>query len=262
MSLPPCFAAAVLCASLAAGLPARAAPPLAIYGMESKPICFTEDGRPAGLAVDLARLIQDRLGQHDAIEIVPWARANTLTSSMPNVLLLTMVRTPERERALRFVGPIFNAHIVAFALRERLAELRRAGTDLHGLRAGARRGSAFVGIAQNNGYRVTDETNSSDTAARMLVQRRFDLWFEGEEIAGEAIQRAGLKLDDFEVALRMGTQNVNFAFSVGTPEATVQAWDAALRELKRDGSYQKLHRKWLPNYALPADAFSRGPASR
>lgn len=234
----------------------QAPPPLHIYAMDSRPISFRDGAQVDGLAVEMAREVQRRAGIHDSMqfEIVPWARANSLAANEPNVLLLTAVRTPERERFLRFVGPVFLSRIAAFAVRGRAAELRARDPSLHSLRAGARRGSVFVLLARAAGYNVVDETAATDNAVRMLMKGRFELWFEGEEIAGGALAAAGYSVDDVEVMARLAPQPVYFGFSRGTPEAVVQAWDAALRDMKRDGSYQRIHRKWLPNYELPPDA--------
>ncbi|WP_082616939.1 ABC transporter substrate-binding protein [Massilia sp. Root418] len=255
--LPP------LLASLLAFLPlppAIAAPvaaqggALRIYGMDSKPVSYREDGQPAGLAVDVARHIQQRLGRSDPIEIIPWARANTVANAQPNVMLLSIVRTPQRAQRLLFVGPIFMAYISAFAVKERAAEIRAMGEGIYKLRSGARRGSIFVERARGHGYNLTDEPVSSEAAARMLMLRRFDLWFDGEEIVGPALEQAGYARADVELVKQLSLEEVYFAFSNGTAPATVQAWDSALRDMKRDGSFQKIYRKWLPHYPLPADA--------
>jgi polar amino acid transport system substrate-binding protein len=231
-----------------------AAAPLKIYGMDSAPVSFLNHGQADGFVVELAAAIQQRLGQRDPIEIVPWARANTLALTEPGVLLLSIVRTREREQTMHFVGPLFNTWVTAFALKGKAAEWQRDHTDLHKLRAGARRGSVFVSLPVAQGYNVVDQTNTSVTAAKMLMNQRFDLWFDGEELYDDALRRAGYQPSDVEVAFRLDPMQVYFAFSNGTPAATVQAWDNALGEMKRDGSFLKIYRKWLPAHQLPADA--------
>ncbi|TFW25813.1 substrate-binding periplasmic protein [Duganella callida] len=238
----------LLCAS------APAAGPLKIYGMESQPISFLHGARADGFAVELTRHLQQRLGRHEPIEIVPWARASAQAELAPDVLLLSIVRTPERERHLQFAGALFTSQVVAYAVKGRAERWRSQHTDLHTLRGGARRGSIFVSLPRAQGYRILDETNTSATAARMLMNGRFDLWFDSEELAREAVRQAGYQPADVEVALRLDQVEVDFAFSRGTPAATVQAWADALREAKRDGSFGKIFLKWLPPAQLPADA--------
>lgn len=235
--------------------PAPAA--LKIYAMESRPVSFAEGGKSAGLVVELAREVQRRIGNTDPIDIVPWARANLLAEKEANVLLLSTISTPQRDRYLRYVGPLFQLHLGGYALRSRAAELRARDPGLRSLRAGARRGSVFIKAARDAGYNLTEEVNGSEIAARMLFAKRFDLLFDGDEIISGAVRRVGRDPDELEVMVKLGTKNVNFAFSRGTPDSVLQAWAAALREMKRDGSYQAIHRRWLPGYALPPDTGRR-----
>lgn len=234
--------------------PAAAAEPLRIVAMDSVPVSFDNHGRADGYAVELARQVQQLTGGHEAISIVPWARADTLVMGTPNVVALSMVYTEERGKSVRFVGPILTAYISAFAVKGRADQLRHQGDAMRQLRSGARRGSIHGKLAKQAGYNVSDEVNSSETAARMLMAGRFDLLFDGDEIVGGALTKAGYKPSDVEVVFRLGTRPVYFAFSAGTPDATVQAWDAALRELKRNGSFQKTHDKWLHDYPLLPEA--------
>ena len=237
---------------------AGAAAPLRIYTIDSKPVGFLDRGRPAGFAVDLAQQIQQRIGGREPVQIIPWARANTIAMSEANVLLLTVARTPERERRLVFVGPVFVAHVSAFALKGRGAELRALGDGIYKLRGGARRGSIFAQRARSFGYNVTDEPASSEVAARMLMSKRFELWFDGEELVGPALEKAGYPSDSAELVKQLSVDDVYFGFSRDTPPETVRAWDAALRDMKRDGTFLRLHQYWLPQTALPADLRPQG----
>jgi polar amino acid transport system substrate-binding protein len=41
-------------------------------------------------------------------------------------------------------------------------------------------------------------------------------------------------------------------FSLQTDARLVQRWQAALDDMRNDGSLARLHEQWLPNVALPA----------
>jgi polar amino acid transport system substrate-binding protein len=186
------------------------AAPLKIYGMDSGPISFLNGSRPDGYAVELAQAIQ-RLGTREPIEIVPWARANTLAVVGPGVMLLSIVRTPERERNLHFAGAIFTTRVTAFASRAG----RPSGTSKMSTCTSCARGAAqqhFRLPAARAGYNLQDETNTSETAAKMLLNRRFDLWFDGEELYANALRLAGYRETDVEVAFRLDLVEVHFAF--------------------------------------------------
>ena len=234
-------------------LPCSAAPALKIYAMEARPISLSEAGVPTGLVVELAREVQRRIGSHDEIQILPWARANLLAAAEPNVVLLSIIPTPERDQFLRYVGPVFQLHLSCYALRSRAARLRARDPSLRTLRGGARRGSIFVKLARDAGYNVVEEINNSDLAVRMLAAGRYDVLFDGDEIVTGAMQRTGLDRTQLENMQSLGVKSVYFAFSKGTPDSVLLEWEAALRSMRHDGTYQRIHRQWLPNYALPPD---------
>ena len=234
--------------------------PLNIYGMENKPTSFMRDGRPDGLVVELVAGIQQRLGRPERVRIIPWTRANALAKAEPNVVLAAVVRTPEREAILHFVGPVFTTRISAYAVKGRLDELQRKDPGLRKVRAGGQRASVFVSLPRRMGYNVTDEVGTAETAAKMLMNRRFDLWFVAEELMPASMALAGYRPDAVELAFNLGVNDVYFAFSKGTPAATIVAWADALRDMKRDGSFLRIHQKWLPASQLPADMPPPAPA--
>ncbi|GAB2877271.1 amino acid ABC transporter substrate-binding protein [Pseudoduganella ginsengisoli] len=244
------FLLALLCSIAMA---AEADLPLRIFGMDSRPVSFIEDGKPTGLVVELAQEVQRRLGRSDPIEIVPWIRALSIAKNDRRVLLLSIVPTPERSKTMVYAGPLFLVKVAVFARADRAEALRAAGHDLKAWRTGARRGSIFAHVAQREGFSLTDETNSSDLGARMLMQGRFDLWVEGEETAGVALEHMGYRRSDVVLLRTLSTEDVFFAFTSDTPQELVRAWNDALRDMKRDGTFLRIHRKWLPAQQLPTD---------
>lgn len=202
--------------------------PLKIYGMENRPTSFMDGERPAGMAVDLVAEIQHRLGQAQPFEIIPWTRANTLARG-PDVMLAAVVRTPER------------------------AHLRKRDPDFTRLRAGGQRSTVFSSLPRRLGYNLTDEPNSAEAAAKMLMSGRFDLWFIADELVPDTLRKAGFAPDAVTPAFHLSVEGVYFAFSPGTDERVVEAWTVTLRQMKRDGSFLRIHRKWLKEHQLPPD---------
>lgn len=231
---------------------AMAAPPPIMLGTANPPSTFQNAERADGFCVELAGMIYRRLyGDAPAtVQIVPWLRALTRAQSEPNLLLLGIARTPVREQTMHFLGPVFGGFSAAYALKERVGQLRAAGRPL---RAGARRGTVFVDIALRNGYLVSDQPPNAESAARMLMLGRFEVWIDTSDQVPGALREAGLAPDRVERLVGLENMATYFAFSAGTPEPTLQAWEDALRALKQDGSYQQLFRKWRPEREPPGD---------
>ncbi|MBK7282930.1 substrate-binding periplasmic protein [Candidatus Aalborgicola defluviihabitans] len=93
-------ASALLCANVAAG-------ELQLLADENPPLSFTDGMQAKGLAVDVVREIQRRVGRrHSPIEFQPWARGYRTVSTQANVGLFAMARTPERETLFQWLGPV------------------------------------------------------------------------------------------------------------------------------------------------------------
>lgn|GEM_PF-1271606 len=230
---------------------------LRILAMENKPLSFRNGDHADGMLIELVDQVQLRIGVRSEVELRTLARAITIGNVTPNVMVMPLAHTAERDQHYTYVGPIFVAYVGIFALKERAQELHAMGDDIRKLRAGARRGSIFIEQARRQGYNVTDDPVSSETAARMLMLKRFDLWFDGEELAGPALEHEGYRREDVEEIKRAGAFNAYFAFSNGTPESTIKAWTDALREMKRDGTFQRIYHKWMPGYPLPQEEVAR-----
>lgn len=87
--------------------PANEPPPhLVLLTENDPPLSFRYNGSVDGLMVNVVQEIQHRVGNTDQIVIWPWARAYREAQSQPNVVLFSTVRTPEREKLFKWVGPV------------------------------------------------------------------------------------------------------------------------------------------------------------
>jgi polar amino acid transport system substrate-binding protein len=76
------------------------------YAEEFPPLNFLRGGEPAGIATDLLKRACAEAGLTCQIHIVPWARAYHIALTRKNSLAFATMRTPERDGAFLWVGPI------------------------------------------------------------------------------------------------------------------------------------------------------------
>lgn len=67
----------------------------------------------------------------------------------------------------------------------------------------------------------------------------------------KAIEMNGLDVNDFVVLYRFKTIEMYIAFSKNTDVKVVSKWSEALQNMKHDGSFRSIHKKWLPNNVIP-----------
>lgn len=224
--------------------------PLRLLSEEFPPINFTEGGRPSGLAVEVVQAVLKRLGQTRDIEFQPWARAYREAQGREPMALFAAARIPERERLFQWAGPIvtFYSSFYARAGAERLKRLddaRQAG-DVLVVRDWYTAQQLMSEGFHNLRY-VTDPTQG----LRMLLAGRAPL-FASERISMQgALAAAGVDPAALEEVYTFASSDGYIAFSPGTPKRVVTAWQREIDAMKRDGSFQAIYKRWLPQDLPP-----------
>lgn len=218
---------------------------------EFPPVSFTDNGVPRGLAVEVVQTIQQRLGQSLPIEFLPWARGmREAQDSQPTALFAT-ARTPDRERLFHWVGPIVQFYSAFYALAGRAPQVQSL--------ADARRVSQVLVVRdwytaeqlQGEGFQNLQMVNDPVQGLRMLLAHRAPL-MAGDRISMPGtLAQLGLKPEALQEVLRIRGTEGYIAFSRSTSPSTVAAWQAQVSEMKRDGSFQAIYRRWLPNDTPP-----------
>ena len=252
-----------LLGGLAAGLllitACQAAPRLALYTEEWPPMSFTNNrGVPDGMAVEVVNEILRRTGQNNPIAVVPWIRGYNQLLTRPNVLLFTVGRNAERERNMTLLGPIAMSSTVLLARNEDVLALQALGSDILKREVAAYQGSIFESTARNKGFSSIRETGSSEEGARMLLAKRVDLWVEGNVAVAQTLQRLAIPPGRVARVITLDSLDLYLAFSRGTDRETILQWQAALRDMKKDGTFQAIHQRWLPGDAPPLQVMRLG----
>ena len=81
------------------------------------PYNYTDAGEPAGYSTDLVKRLSIESGVNFKIEVLPWSRAMFLASSEPNVLIFSMLRTPDREDKYHWIGSIDDLSLYTWGLK-------------------------------------------------------------------------------------------------------------------------------------------------
>ncbi|WP_232219857.1 ABC transporter substrate-binding protein [Pseudogulbenkiania sp. MAI-1] len=236
-----------------------AAPKLALYTEEWPPMTFTSGkGTPDGMAVEVVNEILRRTGQSSSIAVVPWIRGYKLLLSRPNVMLFTVGRNAERERSMTLLGPIAISSTVLLARSEEAMSLQALGSDILKREVAAYQGSIFESTARSKGFTAIRQTGSTEEAARMLLARRVDLWVEGNIAVAQTLQRLGIAPGRVSRVMTLDSLDLYLAFSRGTDRDTILQWQAALRDMKKDGTFQAIHQRWFPGEPAPPQVVRLG----
>jgi polar amino acid transport system substrate-binding protein len=85
---------------------------------------------------------------------------------------------------------------------------------------------------------------------RQLISGETQLSIFTDITIQELAREAGYSMDDLEPVFTVIQTDFYIALSSDTPAAVVQAWQTTLDSLKKDGTFEKIYRRYLPNADL------------
>ena len=206
-----------------------------------------DKGQVEGIAVDLLHKmfqITESSQTVKDIKVLPWARGYKLVQTKPDTCLFSMTHTAERDPLFDWVGPIISTRISVFALKSKGLKINTVD-DLKKLRAGVIRDDVGDSLAQQAGLQKIDRVNSNDQNIKKLKADRIDIWIYDESVAKWQLKSAGYPSDEFEVVYVLQEGDLSYAFHKGTDQAVLAKLQAALDQLKADGSYEAVCNKYL-----------------
>lgn len=247
----------LLVLGLSAAVPAQS---LQFYTEEYPPLNYSRDGRPVGLAVDLVRELFERTGDHGRISVVPWARGYQAAQLEPNTALFVTMRTSERERLFKWVGPVVVAVTSFYALRgsgiriERFEDVTRIGQV-----AVPRQWYSYQAL-QARGLPNLVGVKGPQQMMTMLRHGRVPVVVADNVTLEDLLALGDLRLQDVEPLHGFLSSAAYIAFSPSTPDSVILNWQQALDSMKRDGSFALIYSRWLPGQPIPAELLT--PAGR
>lgn len=228
--------------------------PIRVVTEELPPYNMAENGVVTGLSTEIVQAVMAGLGLNPKIEVLPWARAYDLAQHSDNVLIYPMARTQEREHLFKWVGAIAPTTWFLFSLSERPVWLNSLddARQYHIATVNQDVGEQYL---MAHGFQVGKELQSSsmyENNYRKLKVDHVELWISNELNAIHLMRKNG---DDPETRMvrslplpeLSSEEGLYMAFSRGTPDSTVERFRAELDRIKRDGTYQAIVKKWLPN---------------
>lgn len=217
---------------------------LDIYAETYPPFSYLEDGIPAGFSVDIFAEMLTLVGSKQSradISVVPWARGYAQLERGPNVLLFSASRTSVREKLFKWVCPIAPYVRVLVAHKDDGIEIGGVD-DLTSYVYGVVRNDnseqvlKSLGVDGDNMYYV----DKAIMAARMMVYKRLQVWATAKHTYAGMLEEIGADPADYEIVYEFEPLPMCFAFSKDTSDEVIDVLQAALDEVKANGTYNKI----------------------
>jgi polar amino acid transport system substrate-binding protein len=233
---------------VAVGLPA-AAPEvhnLQIVSDSQSPGMFADvQGKPIGLMVDVVTEIQRRLGTTDQIQLLPWTRALHMAKIQPNVVILSLARTPEREDLFHWVTLVMRKPWVLYAKRGAGITVKTLDDAKKVKSIVVERADIRADWLKSKGFTNLEEVNDTALNIKKLLAGHVSLIFTSPQDASQWCQQLGVKMNDLEPVLFPNFSLSYIAMSRnGTSMEIVKKWQETAQQIKDDGTFRTFAEKW------------------
>ena len=221
-------------------------------------ISSAHDDQITGFTTDIIREIMKRTNNSTVIELLPWARAYQMVQKKKNVFLFSMSRTEKRENMFNWVGPIAIKKILFFAKKGSGIVIDSLEDAKKVERIGTLREDSKEQYLKRNGFTNTYSNNSWHSALKMLMKERVSLLTQTDLDIAPVAKEVGVDLEKIEAVYTIKTSTLYIGVSKTSSNKVVKQWQSVLDDIKKDGTFEHLIRKWAKYYNAPNWQFKDG----
>ena len=208
------------------------------YSFQIPPASVAETpGVDQGLVYEIVSEMAKRIGHTGLIEFLPWGEAQRIARTQPNIGILALTRTPERENQYRWLARIVTDDLILVGGQ---------GIDVSSLDKVKDRPVGVLGrsgaeaLLRERGFTRIKPQPEEWMNARLMQQRRIDAWLAPRLMVIYAMREVGGNLAALNFGEIVRSSEIYFAASKDLPDAEVRKWEEAFEAVKADGSYQRI----------------------
>lgn len=221
-------------------------PQFTILTEEYPPVTFMKDGKVSGFVTDVVREVMARLKITDPIRLTSWDEAYNTALKGPNVVLFSTERTEKREKLFQWVGPVGKNSAIFYAKKGSGIKIGSL-EDARKLKGIATTKDWFTEqYLKGQGFKNLVSSPVPATNVKQLMDGSVQVSIFTDITAPEIVKKAGYTMENLEPVFNVSNTYFYIAMSQGTPEETVKKWQTVLNEMKTDGTFEKIYRKYIP----------------
>jgi len=221
--------------------------PVALVTEEWAPYNYTGVGKLEGYSVEIVQALEKELHLDCPIRMLPGMRAKLVLESQPRTMMITMLRTPERETLYKWIGPLGDGAIYFYKRKGNplvvtsLEEARKAPL------VACRNGGLVRNRLREDGFSNLDTTATDGPSIyRKLLLGRCDLAVSDAPLGVRHLLREWKLPPDtlVQTSVKIVESPLYIACSRDIPDTEIAAWQAALENLRTAGTLDALWRKY------------------
>ena len=208
------------------------------YSFQIPPASVAETpGVDQGLVYEVVIEMAKRVGHTGLIEFIPWGEAQRIARTQPNIGILALTRTPERDNQYRWLVRVVTDDLILVGGQ---------GVDVSSLDKVKDRPVGVLGrsgaeaLLRERGFTRIKPQPEEWINARLMQQRRIDAWLAPRLMVIYAMHEVGGNLEALNFGEIVRKSEIYLAASKDLPDAVAQKWERAFEAVKADGTYQRI----------------------
>ncbi|MGQ5523453.1 substrate-binding periplasmic protein [Chitinimonas sp. PSY-7] len=208
------------------------------------PFNMFEQRKVVGISTDILQEATKRAGVTIKVELLPWERALNMAKTEADVCVYSAVRTAEREKLFKWVGPLTSDQITLFALSTSTIKLSNLA-DAKKYKVGAYNGDAYGDFIEKQGIKVERVVTDTQNLPK-LTSGRIDLWVAGDNSGPYKAAREGMqgKIKPLLTAGDPKDGQMYLACNPGVSDDIIKKLNEAISAMEKDGTAAKLTAKY------------------
>ncbi|MBT4287530.1 MAG: transporter substrate-binding domain-containing protein [Deltaproteobacteria bacterium] len=208
---------------------------------------YNENKVLTGISIEIINKLKTEINSTVPIKIVPWSRGLKITKKKKNSALFSMLKTPDREKLFKWVGPLVEFSVVFFKKKGSPIVLNSVEDAKKIKRIGVTKNVANHEMLMAMGFKNLDviQSGADEKNIKKLVKGRIDLWpttyfgglYNAKRLGYEGQIEPITCFSVFEGHLYL-------VFNLETADDTVSKWQAALEGLRLNGTLEKIISKY------------------
>jgi len=220
------------------------------------PFEYEENNVPRGIGTEVVKAVLKEAGMYARFTQYPFSRAyKMVTEGKEPVFYYSLVRTPERESLVQWVGIVASAEQMLMSRKDKNIRIEKV-EDLKDRTVGTVMDDVIDQYLRK--YEISlnlklDRVADYEPNVKKLMKDRFDLIGINEFVCFYLLEKLGYSKDEVTTVWKIDDLKKDFylAANKNVPEATVKKLQAAFEKIHSTGIYQKIVDEYFGKPEIP-----------
>ncbi|MCJ8321197.1 MAG: transporter substrate-binding domain-containing protein [Colwellia sp.] len=216
---------------------------LRIVAAERQLLHYIENGKAKGPTAEITNALLKELSLTTKIDFMPWPRAFDLASKRANTLILSIIRTPERENDFHWIGIVSELSRVFISLEAKPENLITTDSDIENKVIGVTRNSNSYHELVSKGFKDNLYiVTKPETAFKLLISGKVDLVYHDPNAIKKYIELHKNKTVKviYSPVVSANRRASYLALSINSDELLVKSFKEAMNKYQKTKEYRHL----------------------